>query len=178
MEKFTINETNGKVKIDWGRQGGIIIFYIFIFISFYGIIANIITIDKYGNWLNRSLIDKTILLWSFEVIIKNFGDYRDYIKIVPFIILFFTCLIMTWKEDIPHYGIKASIWLVPLLISEGFLFYYLIFGFSLEPFYLQFCFINGYLNITILSTIVLSGALSGMFLKKLYVKKQKINEKQ
>ena len=36
------------------------------------------------------------------------------------VLLFFVCFALTYKEDIPQYGIKASLWMVPLIVVLGF----------------------------------------------------------
>jgi len=94
------------------------------------------------------------------------------------IFLFFICFILTYKEDIPHYGIKASLWLVPFIMGQGFIFYWimdniLLEKFTFEPFILQFTHWEGYLNVMILFVINLSGALSGMKIKQFIVLEQK-----
>ncbi|GAH00310.1 unnamed protein product, partial [marine sediment metagenome] len=93
------------------------------------------------------------------------------------LLLFFVCFVLTYSEDIPYYGIKASIWLVPFLIIQGFIFYQIIFGFSFEPLILQFGRLEGYFNIVILFMITLSGSNSGKRMK-IYmterVKKEKV----
>jgi hypothetical protein len=81
-------------------------------------------------------------------------------------LLFLVSFGLTYKEDLPIYGVKASIWLVPLIIAEAFIFYTIMFGFSIEPFILQFGSGEGYVNILILVLTVLAGSLSGMKLKR------------
>ncbi|MHA1235557.1 MAG: hypothetical protein ACTSQL_10785 [Promethearchaeota archaeon] len=83
--------------------------------------------------------------------------------------LFIICFWLTYKEDIPHYGIRASLWLVLLIVFEGFVFYFIMFGFSFEPLLLQFASLKGIINLLILFGINIGGAFSGMYLKK-YVK--------
>jgi hypothetical protein len=81
---------------------------------------------------------------------------------------------MTYKEDIPHYGIKASIWLVPLVIIEGFILYNIMYGFTSEPFYLKFMRIEGYIDILVLFGLAISGAVSGMKVKQYMVRRKNI----
>ena len=88
------------------------------------------------------------------------------------LLLFFICFVLSMKEDIPQYGIKASIWIVPFLITEGFIFYFIMFGFSPEPFIWQFMSPEGYLNILILILTTLAGSLSGMRFKQRRLKKK------
>jgi len=80
--------------------------------------------------------------------------------------------LLTYKEETPQYGIKASIWIVPLLVAQGFIFYLIMFGFSMEPFLLQFASIEGYLNVLILYGLVISGSVCGMKLKQRSIKKR------
>lgn len=156
----------GHVKIDWGRQGGVILGYIIAFIGYYGIIANTMMFDQTGHWISYNDMDRTILFWTYTTYLRSYFSSA--------LLLFFICFILTYKEDIPHYGIKASIWLVPLIIAEGFFFYSIMFCFpkfycSAEPYILKFGYIEGYLDIVILYGLAIFGALSGMKLKQ-YVK--------
>jgi len=156
----------GHIKIDWGRQGGFILAYIVALLGYYGIIANTMMFDQYGRWITFLNMDRTILFWTYTTYINNF--------FLPALLLFFVCFLLTYKEDIPHYGIKASIWLVPLVIAEGFIFYALMFGFTIEPIILKFMRIEGYLDIIIVSVIAISGAVSGMKVKQLTLRRKTI----
>jgi len=154
-----------KVKIDWGRQGGAILAYVIVLLGFFGIIANTIMFDRFGNWISYKEMDRTILIWPYLTYIQNF--------FLPLLVLFFVCFLLTYKEDIYHYGIKASLWLVPFIVAQGFVFYWIMFGFSFEPFILQFLFGEGYVNVLILFGTALTGALIGMKVKQIIVKKRK-----
>ena len=156
----------GYVKIDWGRQGGFIIAYIVVLLGYYGIIANTMLFDKYGHWLSFVDMDRTILFWSYTTYITSF--------FLPPLILFGVCFLLTYKEDIPHYGIKASIWIVPILIAEGFIFYAMMFGFSMEPLILKFGRIEGYLDIIIMFALAISGSICGMKLKQFITERKTI----
>jgi hypothetical protein len=158
-------------KIDWGRQGGVIFAYLIVFIGYYGIVVNIVMLEDMTSlfrqeWISYTEMNRTILFWTFYYYLDCYY--------LPVILLFLICLFLTFREDIPHYGIKASIWLVPVIVFEGFFFYYIMFGFSLEPLILQFGYIQGYLNIIFLLTVNLSGAFVGMKLKQYFRSKKKI----
>jgi hypothetical protein len=155
------SKDKGRWKIDWGRQGGAIFAYVIIFFGYYGIIANLMMMDQDGEWfsfVNISNLVKMMLFWNYQFYIPCY--------FLPVILLFMVCFWLTYKEDIPQYGIRASLWLIPFIIFEGILFYFIMFGFSIEPFILQFGFIEGYINILILLIINLSGAFSGMMVRK------------
>jgi hypothetical protein len=166
LEKEGVEEATQKkrISIDFGRQGGIFLGYLIIILGFYGIIANTVMTNQYGEWIPNTDMDPTLLIWPYLSFSINF--------FTPFILLFVVCFALTYKEDIPAYGIKASLWLVPIIIAEGFLFYWGIFGFSFEPFILQFLYFEGYLNLILLYLMVIGGSLSGMYIKKLSLKRK------
>ena len=161
---MTEKEDKGYFGIDWGRQGGVIFAYIAVLLGYYGIIANTVMFDEYGNWVSFTEMNRSILIYTYQSYVQSY--------FLPAILLVLVSLILTFKEDIPQYGIKASIWIVPLLMAEGFIFYFLMFGFSVEPFIWQFMTLEGYLNILILYGLLLLGSLSGMKLKQRTLKKK------
>ena len=162
------NNKKGFIKIDWGRQGGIILAYIVVLLGYYGIIVNIIMVDDWllDTWISFTEMDPTVLFWTFKVYLET--------GFLPLILLFFVCFLLTYKEDIPHYGIKASIWLIPFIIAEGFIFYSIMYGFSIMPLIWQFGDWRGYLNILILLGVTLSGAICGMKVKQITKSKRKV----
>jgi len=164
MQDFNEKE-KGYFKIEWGRQGGVIFGYIVVLLGYYGIIANTVMFDQYGYWISFTEMDKSLLIFTYQTYIQSF--------FLPAILLLLVSFALTYKEETPQYGIKASIWIVPLLIAQGFIFYFIMFGFSMEPFKLQFASIEGYFNVLILFGLVLFGSVSGMKLKQRSIKKRK-----
>ena len=156
----------GYVSINWGRQGGVILLYLVGLIGFYGIIANIVMIDSFGDWISYldPRFDRRFLIWPYMTYLQTY--------FLPVILLFLISFSLTYKEDIPWYGIKASLWLVPAIIIEGFVFYWVMFGLTLEPLVLQFGSGEGYFNILILFLITIAGSLCGMKIKQ-FVKRRK-----
>ena len=146
-----------KISIDFGRQGGIFIGYLIIILGFYGIIANTIMINQYNEWIPFSEMNRTLLIWPFLSASKNL--------FLPFILLFIVCFGLTIREEIPAYGIKASLWLLPVIVAQGVFFYWWMFGISLEPFVLQFLHLEGYINVLLLFLMILSGSFLGMYFK-------------
>ena len=163
-EEVEVGKRKKRISIDFGRQGGIFLGYIIIILSFYGIIANTVMFDQFNEWIPFLDMDRTLLIWPYLSSVQNF--------FLPFLLLFIVSFALTYKEDIPAYGIKASLWLVPIVIAEGFLFYWGMFGISLEPFTLQFLHVEGYINIMLLFLMVIIGSLLGMVLKKRVVKRK------
>lgn len=156
----------GYFKVDWGRQGGLIVGYIVVLLGYYGIIANTIMFDQYGDWISYTEMNKSILIYTYQSYIQSF--------FFPALLLLLVSFLLTYKEDVPQYGIKASIWIVPFLIIEGFIFYYIMFGFSMEPLILQFTTLEGYINILLLYGLLLTGSVTGMKLKQRNLKKRMI----
>ena len=165
MQDFNEKE-KGYFKIEWGRQGGVILGYIVVLLGYYGIIANTVMFDQYGYWISFTEMDKSFLIFTYQTYFQSF--------FLPAILLLLVSFVLTYKEETPQYGIKASIWIVPLLIAQGFIFYFIMFGFSMEPFILQFASIEGYLNVLILYGLVLFGSVCGMKLKQRSIKKHKL----
>ena len=163
-EGVGVGKQKKRILIDFGRQGGFFLGYIIIILGFYGIIANTVMMDQFDEWIPFLDMDRTLLIWPYLSSSQNF--------FLPFLLLFVVCFALTYKEDIPAYGIKASLWLVPIIIAEGFLFYWGMFGISLEPFALQFLYIEGYINVMLLFLMVIIGSLLGMVLKKLVEKRK------
>ena len=157
----------GHFHLDWGRQGAVIFAYLVVLLGYFGIVANLLLVKAGGISIPYTEMDRTILIWTYKVYPQTYYT--------PVLLLFFICFLLTYREDIPHYGIKASIWMVPVLIAEGFVFYWIMFGFSAEPFILQFAHGEGYLNILILYGCTFSGALSGMKFKQ-FIKKRRTIE--
>ena len=164
------SKDKGSWKIDWGRQGRVTFAYIIVFLAYFGIIVNIFMFDEGEKWFSFEDIPssvKSIIFWTYEFLFIS-SVYSGW-YFVDCLLLYSICFWLTYKEDIAHYGIRASLWLVPFIVFEGFLFYLIMFGFSFEPLILQFASFQGYINLLILFGINISGALSGMFLKR-YVK--------
>ena len=163
-EGVEVEKQKKRVSIDFGRQGGIFVGYVIIILGFYGIIANTVMTDRFNEWIPFLDMDRTLLIWPYLSVSKNF--------FLPFLLLFIVSFALTYKEDIPAYGIKASLWLIPIIIAEGFIFYWWMFGFSLEPFILQFLYVEGYINVMLLFLTVIIGSLLGMLIKKLVVRRK------
>ena len=158
------------IKIDWGRQGGVIFVYLLVFIGYYGIIANTIMQGILGwrSYLDLTMNERASIIWSYKTYLQTF--------FLPLILLFIVCFYLTYKEDIFHYGIRASLWLVPLIMIEGLIFYGIMFPDSIaDAINYQFMHVEGYLTILILIGINLSGSLCGMQFKKYFTNKRAIN---
>jgi len=170
---------------DAGRQGKIFLAFLMVFFVFFGVISEVFkrNIHEELIWLYMTfpIVDE----WFFtELLGLSTLQNWNFIGIIPILILFFTCFILTYKEDIYLYGIKHSIWLVPfILVCSVFWYYYIHYWrpsedatwVPISPFLLLFGSWQGWLNLLILFSINVFGALAGWHVKELvrvYIKKE------
>ena len=67
MQDFNEKE-KGYFKIEWGRQGGVILGYIVVLLGYYGIIANTVMFDQYGYWISFTEMDKSLLIFTYKTL--------------------------------------------------------------------------------------------------------------
>ena len=151
-EVETINQNH--VKIDLGRQSKLFFAWLAIELLFFGVICNIHEKNIQEN-----------LIWLYPIYFKTLFGF-------PIILLFITCFLLTYKEDIYLYGFKNSLWMVPIVNLSSIIWYFIIYGISWDPIRLLFLSYQGYLNILILLIIHLSGAFCGMIVKKFVLSRQ------
>ena len=145
-----------KIKFDFGKQGSYILAILIIYFVFFGLICS-----YYGRDINQELI------WLYSTIFEVYFG-------VPALLLFFISLILTYKEDVYHYGIKNSLWLSFFILLFSFFWYWILKGFSWNPFILLFGSYQGYLTILVLTGLSLAGALCGWRLKLYVLNRKKI----
>jgi len=162
---------------DPGRQGKIVLVFLIVFFVFFGLISEVFLRDIYEEliWIVSAFprVDE----WLFvEVLGLSALQNWNFIGIIPILILFITCFILTYKEDIYLYGIKLSMWLVPFILGCSVFWYYYIHYWRpsdnaswvpISPFLLLFGSWQGWLNILILFSINVCGALAGWHVKEL-----------
>lgn len=134
---------------------------VFSIIEWHSFIIELILIPVYIIFV----LDVYLNLFNIMEVISS-GEMYLSIEGFTLILLFFVCFGLTYKEDIPQYGIKASLWMIPLIVFLGFIFYTIMFGVSAESLILQFGSLEGYINILILVLTVIAGSLSGMRIKR------------
>jgi len=166
-----------KKKIDLSRQGNFILAILLIHFLVFGSICVIF----------RSDIELEIIylhqLLSFEFrSLKLYTTYSVYIPIfLPYIFLCLTVIILVLREHFFEYGIKNSIWIIPLIIIESWIWYWVIYGFDLSIFVLYFARLEGYLTIILLFSTNIGLAIFTSIIKQEYIKRTKkieINETQ
>ncbi len=156
---------SSKFSVNLGNQGPFILMIVVIYFVFFGLIANSYerNIDEQLIWVYHTFFSVSLEINS-NLVIPLYG--------APILILFLVCLFLTYNEDIYHYGIRKSIWLVPIINFISIVFHWMIYGFSLRPLQLLFGHYQGYLTMVILLAINLSGAICGWKLKDYVIKRK------
>ncbi len=138
-------------KIDFGRQGNFILALLLIHFVFFGIISNVY----------RKTIGMDILFLH-----KIMFNSRSYLSsIVLFLIIFQ----MTFRENFYEYGIRNSMWTIPFIIVESWVWYWFIEEeFNIGIIGIYFIQIESYISILSLLAIILSASLLGAMAKEKY----------
>ncbi len=126
-----------------------------------------------------TLIVVSIALFILSVILVSIGliNVSFALSFFPFILLFLIVFIMVFRETFFEYGIRNSIWLIPFIIVESWIWYFFIYEFNLLIIPIYFIRIESYITILSLLGINLLAAISAAVAKRKYVqyfKKYKI----
>ena len=137
-----------------------------------------IEISRQGNFILTSLLIH-FLFFGYLCLVyeKSIGEnilflYKAMFTPVAFfssIILFFIVFLMVFRESFYEYGIRNSIWLVPLIIIESWIWYFFIIEFNLAVIPLYFTKYESYITILSLLGINLLAAVTGALVKQKYM---------
>ena len=116
-----------------------------------------------------------------EVFGKEIGNRIIFLDLVFFnpvsffssIILFLIIMLVAGRERFYEYGIRNSLWLIPFIILESLIWYWILNGFSLSIIGQSLINLHFYLTILSLILITFTAALAGTSLKIKYLKYQK-----
>ncbi|MBY9009533.1 MAG: hypothetical protein KGD74_06680 [Candidatus Lokiarchaeota archaeon] len=146
-----------KLKIDFSRQGNFILAVLLIHFVFFGYISNV---------YEKSIGNRVLFL--YQVLF-------DPIAILSLFILIAIVFILGFREQFFEYGIKNSIWLIPVIVIESWIWYMFINSFQADLlvllgtlFITYFVSFEGYLTIFILLGINILSAILGAFAKRKY----------
>ncbi|MCK4237711.1 MAG: hypothetical protein KAX33_01220 [Candidatus Lokiarchaeota archaeon] len=139
-----------KIKIDLSRQGNFILAILLIHFVFFGFICNI-----YLRTIEEELVFLYQILFNPSTILS-------------LVILIAIIFLMVIKENFFEYGIRNSIWLVPIIILLSWFWYWLLNGFNIALIGVYFTSIEGYLTIISLFGINFVSAISAAILKEKY----------
>ncbi|MHA1719915.1 MAG: hypothetical protein ACTSWX_12450 [Promethearchaeota archaeon] len=186
-----INEEKGKIKINLGEQGKLILATIVIFYGYFGIFSNMVMNDGMGHQLVYPNWDSRLVLWNFLLYPRTY--------FLPLFLILLISFLYTFLQDIPEYGIKGAIWFAVFTIFLSFHWYSKLkspfaplisiifygnigsfldffkfkFMYIGEAFELMFLHWQGYVMILILFASFLGGAFAGMYLKKYIISRKK-----
>lgn len=135
-------------KIDIGRQGNFFLACLLIYFVFFGYICNI-----YLRHIGERL------LFLYQVLFNPSS-------ILSLLILFAIIFFMTFREKFYEYGLRNSIWMIPIVIIMSWVWYWITYGFSFTLFVIYFTRIEGYITILSLSGVIISSAILGSYAKK------------
>ena len=142
-------------KIDIGRQGNFILSLLLIHFLFFGYLSNIYLNDSSDNSIGDGI------LFLYKVM---FSPYSYLSAIFLFLIIF----LMTFRENFYEYGMRNSIWTIPFIIFESWVWYWFINGFDLALIGVYFIRIESYLTILSLLALILCATFLGAITKEKY----------
>lgn len=142
-------------KIDIGRQGNFILALLLIHFLFFGYLSNI-----FENSLPQNSIGDGILFLYKVMFSPN--------SFLSAIILFLIIFMMTFRENFYEYGMRNSIWTIPFIIVESWIWYWFINGFDITIIGGYFIRIESYLTILSLIALILSATFLGAIAKEKY----------
>lgn len=137
-------------KVEIARQGNFIFTSLLIHFIFFGYLSNV---------YQKSIGEDVLFLYKVM-----FNSISFYSAIILFLIVF----IMVFRENFFEYGIRNSMWLVPLIIIESWIWYFFIVDFDITIIALYFIRYESYITILSLLGINLLAAITGAFAKQKY----------
>jgi len=152
-------------KIDLGRQGNFIFALLLIHFLFFGYIANTANIYGYDY---KQIGDRLIFLYQILFHPSTF---------ISFVILFGIVFFLVFREQFFEYGIRNSIWLLPFILVESWVWYWIIYGFDITIIGIFFIRFEGYLTlIALVGTILFAAVIAAMSKERYKQYKMKLKE--
>lgn len=138
-------------KIEFARQGNLILALLLIHFVFFGYLSNVFRKD-----IGEGVLFLNQVLFRPEAFLA---------VIFLFAIIFF----MTFREKFFEYGIRNSLWLVPIIMGMSWLWYWFItVRFDFTVIFGYFLRIESYLTIILLLGINLGASISGSIAREYY----------
>ncbi|TFF97531.1 MAG: hypothetical protein EU547_04060 [Promethearchaeota archaeon] len=142
-----------KFKIDISRQGNFLLAVLLSHFIFFGFLCNIhLKSINYG----------IIFLYQVMLSLSNFS-------FISTIILFIIVFILVFREQFYEYGIRNSFWLLPVIIFESWIWYWIMYGFDITIIFQFFSRLEGYITILFLLGLILVAAISSAYAKQKYL---------
>lgn len=141
-----------KLGIDFSRQGNFIMAVLLIHFVFFGYICNV-----FEKEINDQLVFLYKVMFSPTTILS---------LIILMAIVFF----MVFRENFYEYGIKNSIWLVPIIVIMSWIWYWFLNGFDITLIGVYFIRVEAYITILSLLGVNLFTAILAAYTKERYKK--------
>jgi hypothetical protein len=164
-------------KIELGRQGNFIFALLLIHFVFFGYISNTANIFGYDY---KQIGERLIFLYQVLFHPSTFFS---------FVILFGIVFFLVFREQFFEYGIRNSFWLLPVILIESWIWYWVIAGFDLSQDFLYnfsqffitigifFTRFEGYLTlIALVATILFAAIIAAMSKERYKQYKMKLKE--
>lgn len=141
-----------KLGIDFSRQGNFIMAVLLIHFVFFGYICNV---------FEKEINDQLVFLYKVM-----FAPTTILSLIILMAIVFF----MVFRENFYEYGIKNSIWLVPIIVIMSWIWYWFLNGFDITLIGVYFIRVEAYITILSLLGVNLFTAILAAYTKERYKK--------
>lgn len=141
-----------KLGIDFSRQGNFIMAVLLIHFVFFGYICNV---------FEKEISDQLVFLYKVM-----FAPTTILSLIILMAIVFF----MVFRENFYEYGIKNSIWLVPIIVIMSWIWYWFLNGFDITLIGVYFIRVEAYITILSLLGVNLFTAILAAYTKERYKK--------
>lgn len=139
-----------KIKIELSRQGHFIVCILLLYFVFFGYIANV-----YEEFIGDNL------LFLYQI----FFSPRSFFSLIILITIVFY---LVFKEQFFEYGIRNSIWLIPIIILMSWFWYWLTNGYTFEFLLWYFLRLETYITIITLLCVNLLTAIIAATAKEKY----------
>lgn len=146
-------------KIDFARQTNFILALLLIHFVFFGYLSNVYP-KSAGDMANQIIGENILFLYRVM-----FNRYSFFASIILFAIVF----VMVFRERFFEYGIRNSIWLIPFIIVQSWIWYWFIIeSFDISVIWGYFTRIESYITILILLGMNILAAILGAIAREKY----------
>jgi len=149
-----------KRRLNIAKNANFILAILIIHFGFFGYICNI-----YPEGIGTRLLYLNLILFKIE-------------SFMALIILVLTVFLMVFREKFFEYGIRNSIWLVPIIVVESWIWYWIIDVYRVNFFVDYFLNVNSYITILSLFCINFITAIIAAYFRQKYEEYIKVEEKK
>ena len=146
-------------KIEFARQTNFILALLLIHFVFFGYLSNVY-LKSESQIINEAIGERILFLYQ-----AMFNPYTYFATIILFAIVF----LMVFRERFFEYGIRNSIWLVPFIMVQSWIWYWFIIeNFDISVIWRYFLRIESYITIFTLLGMNILAAILGAIARQKY----------